>query len=170
MTTAAPSPLHPTARGELRQQRRRRRVDSSRTNRVLALVAVALVVVAVTLGVFAFLAWRDSVDTRDATKPLETRAAQLEVDLTTANTAIDRYTALFAAITAQADATTKAVDAANQAAQQYNVTQTGVAAAFGPDVTNTGGALSQTTAAVQTAVDGASTVLAELQTAGGANG
>jgi hypothetical protein len=130
---------------------------------VLAIVAVLLVVVAVALGTGTFLVWRDATETRDATKPLEARVAQLQTDLTSANTVIDRYTELFAAITAQTDATAKAVDAANQAAQQYNTAQAdSVAGAFGARIGDTATALAQSTTAVQTAVDRATEVLADL--------
>jgi prefoldin subunit 5 len=87
---------------------------------VLAAAAAVLVVVAIGLGVVAYLTYQDARDTRAATRPLATRVAQLDADVTAADSAIDRLTALFAAVRAQADATKAAVDATNQAASNYN--------------------------------------------------
>ena len=166
MTTATPRPPVSGTRAEIRQPRRR--PDASRpsrrvrANRWVAVLTVVFVLVAVGLGALAFLTWQDANDVRNATRPLEARSAQLHVDLSTADAAIDRLTALFGAIRAQDDATATAVDTANQAAQRFNTAQAKMADAFSGDVAGVGTALTQSTAAVRTAVDGATNVLVGL--------
>jgi hypothetical protein len=177
--TTAPTPVRPVTRAEmqLRQRRRGRRrgappVGRRRANTVLGVIAVVLVATAAACGVVAFLTWQEANESRDATKPLEVRAAQLRADLTTSETTIARMTALFAALGAQGDATTKAVAAANHAAQQYNTAESGMADALGADVPATVETLTQTTTEVRAAADQVNAVLAELvgSATGAANG
>ena len=155
MTTATPSPP-PGTRAEVQQRRgpstrprSRRRADA---NRWLAALTVVFVLIAVGCGALASFTWQDANDVRDATKPLEARIAQLRADRSTADVAIDRLTEVFAAIRAQNEATATAVNTANQAAQRYNNAQAGIAEALGGEVTNVGTSLTQSTAAVRTAV------------------
>jgi hypothetical protein len=166
MTTATPRPPLSGTRAAI-QQGRRTRAPNLVANRWLAVLTILLVVVAIGLGVFAFLTWHDANDIRDATKPLEARTAQLHADVGTADTAIDRLTELFAAVKAQSDATATAVDTANKAAQQYNTAQTGIADAFGANVASVGTALTQSTTAVRTAAENARGVLGDLARATG---
>ena len=136
----------------------------SRVNAVLAVVAVVLVLAAAGLGVFAFLTYGDAQATRDANRPLETRAARLRADLSASDVAIDDLSALFIAIRAQNDATAAAVAATNKAAAQYNNAQAGIAAALGAEATDALTALDQATAAVKTAADQAKAAIAALGT------
>jgi hypothetical protein len=143
-------------RGPSSRPRTRRRASA---NRWLAALTVVFVLIAVGCGALAYITWQDANDVRAATKPLEARTAQLHADQSAADVAIDRLTAVFGAIRAQSEATATAVGTANQAAQRFNNAQAGIADALGGDVANVGASLTQSTAAVRTAVDRARDVL-----------
>jgi selenocysteine lyase/cysteine desulfurase len=134
---------------------------------VLAVAATVLVLVAVGLLVVAFITYRDAQDSRDATRPLEARAAALRVDLAGANRAVDRLTELFAAIRTQADATKTAVDTTNQAAVRYNQAERRIADALGAEASDAVAALAQATTAVRAAADEAKTAVTALGGDGG---
>ncbi len=174
----APLPSRPT-RAEIQAQRRavtaaaaradpprRREAPSdgrrSRANPVLAVVAVVLVLVAAGLGVLAFLTYQDGQDTRDASRPLEARAAKLRADLSSSDTAIDDLAALFFAIQEQNTATETAVTATNKAAAQYNNAEDGIADALGAEATAALDALTQATTTVKLAADEARNAVAAL--------
>lgn len=182
----APVPNGPT-RAEIQAQRRavsavaaradaprRSRAPSdgrgSRANAVLAVVAVVLALAAAGLGVFAFVAHQDAQDTRDASRPLETRAARLRADLSASDVAIDDLSALFIAIRTQNDATAAAVAATNKAAMQYNNAQAGIADALGAEATDALTALGQATAAVKTAAAQAEAAITGLGAGDTTNG
>ena len=134
---------------------------------MLAVAATVLVLVAVGLLVVAFITYRDAQDSRDATRPLEARAAALQVDLAGANRAVDRLTELFAAIRTQADATKTAVDTTNQAAVRYNQAERRIADALGAEASDAVAALAQATTAVRAAADEAKTAVTALGGDGG---
>jgi hypothetical protein len=125
-------------------------------------LTLLLVLGAAATGVAAYLTWDDARSTRDATAPLQVRARALRSDLATADLAVVKLTALFAAVRAQGDATAAAVTLANQAAQHYNNAESGLAAALGADVAATGTSLAETTAAVRSAIADLQGVLTQL--------
>lgn len=134
----------------------------SRANPVLAVVAVVLVLVAAGLGVFAVLTYQDAQDTRDASRPLEARAAKLRADVSTSDVAIDDLAALFFAIQEQSTATANAVTATNKAAAQYNSAEAGIADALGAEATAALDALAKATTTVTLAADDARAAVAKL--------
>jgi len=134
----------------------------SRANPVLAVVAVVLVLVAAGLGVFAVLTYQDAQDTRDASRPLEARAAKLRADVSTSDVAIDDLAALFFAIQEQSTATANAVTATNKAAAQYNSAEAGIADALGAEATAALDALAKATTTVKLAADDARAAVAKL--------
>lgn len=134
----------------------------SRANPVLAVVAVVLVLVAAGLGVFAVLTYQDAQDTRDASRPLEARAAKLRADVSTSDVAIDDLAALFFAIQEQSTATANAVTATNKAAAQYNSAEAGIADALGAEATAALDALAKATTTVKLAADDARAAVAAL--------
>ena len=134
----------------------------SRANPVLAVVAVVLVLVAAGFGVFAVLTYQDAQDTRDASRPLEARAAKLRADVSTSDVAIDDLAALFFAIQEQSTATANAVTATNKAAAQYNSAEAGIADALGAEATAALDALAKATTTVKLAADDARAAVAKL--------
>ena len=157
-TTRADTPRPRPSRREGAPSERRR----SRANPVLAVVAVVLVLVAAGLGVFAVLTYQDAQDTRDASRPLEARAAKLRADVSTSDVAIDDLAALFFAIQEQSTATANAVTATNKAAAQYNSAEAGIADALGAEATAALDALAKATTTVKLAADDARAAVAKL--------
>jgi hypothetical protein len=142
--------------------RRPARAPRRRTNSWLAIVAVVLVLVAAGLGVLAFLTYGDAQDTRDANRVLQTRVTTLRTELSSSDKVIDDLSALFIAIQAQNEATANAVTATNNAAAQYNSSESGIAQALGAQATDAVTALTQATAAVKTAAADAKAAIAAL--------
>ena len=151
-----------------RRRRTRGERRRSRANLVLAVVAVVLVLVTAGLGVLALLTYQDAQDTRDASRPLEARAAKLRADVSTSDVAIDDLAALFFAIQEQTTATANAVTATNQAAAQYNSAEAGIADALGAEATAALDALAKATTTVKLAADEARAAVAALP--GGTDG
>ena len=157
---------------EPRRDRRRRR------DVLLSVATIVLLVVALAAGAATFVVRSDASDLQGRTDPINRRVRQLTADelsserllraLRTRSAGMaTRLTELLRAYQAQVDASNHAVDVANQAVDQYNTGQAGVAAAFQAAGDAAIADLEQKTAAVTAAVAAAQRETTALKQASG---